>query len=287
MSELILAVGAAGKFAGYVVPALVARGATVRGLVHEAKALAPIRDEGAADALVGDLRDQRSIAVALDGVESVFYVAPAFLANEAQAGVDFVAAAVKAGVRRFVFSSVIHPVLSALPNHAAKAPVEEAILDSGLEYTLLHPALFFQNYARAWRGITRSGLIAEPWSTETRFSRVDYRDVAETAAIALTEDRLLYGTFELCAEGWLNRHDVAALAGEVLGRTVRAERTDPDTLGDPAGPMRPMFEHYDHTGLRGNALTLRAILGREPRMLRAFFEEMNKAPPATVPGEQG
>jgi hypothetical protein len=81
MSELILAVGAAGKFAGYVVPALVARGATVRGLAHEAKVLASIRGEGAADALVVDLTDRRSIAVTLDGVESVFYVAPAFLAN--------------------------------------------------------------------------------------------------------------------------------------------------------------------------------------------------------------
>ena len=287
MSGLVLAVGAAGKFAGYVVPALVARGATVRGLVHEAKAVASVRDEGAVDAVVGDLRDQRAVAAALEGVESVFYVAPAFLPNEAQVGADFVAAAVKAGVRRFVFSSVIHPVLSALSNHAAKAPVEEAILDSGLEYTFLHPALFFQNYARAWPGIARTGVLAEPWSSETRFSRVDYRDIAETAAIALTEDRLLYGTFELCAEGWLNRHDVAALAGEVLGRTVRAEKVDPDTLGDQAGPMRPMFEHYDHTGLRGNALTLRALLGREPRTLRAFFEEMNEAPRPIVQGEQG
>ena len=286
MSGLVLAVGAAGKFAGHVVPALVARGATVRGLVHEAKAVASVRDEGAVDAVVGDLRDQRRTAAALEGVESVFYVAPAFLPNEAQVGVDFVAASVKAGVRRFVFSSVIHPVLSALSNHAAKVPVEEAILDSGLEYTLLHPALFFQNYARAWPGVARTGLLAEPWSSETRFSRVDYRDVAETAAVALTEDRLLYGTFELCAEGWLNRHDVAALAGEVLGRTVRAERIDPDTLGDQADPMRPMFEHYGRTGLRGNALTLRALLGREPRTLRAFFEELNQAPRAAVPGQQ-
>ena len=286
MSGLVLAVGAAGKFAGYVVPALVARGATVRGLVREAKAVASVRDEGAVDGAVVDLRDQRAVAAALEGVESVFYVAPAFLPKEAQVGVDFVAAAVKAGVRRFVFSSVIHPVLSALSNHAAKAPVEEAILDSGLEYTLLHPALFFQNYARAWPGIARTGVLAEPWSSDTRFSRVDYRDVAETAAIALTEDRLLYGTFELCAEGWLNRHDVAALAGEVLGRTVLAERVDPDTLGDQAAPMRPMFEHYDRTGLRGNALTLCAILGREPRTLRAFFEELNDAPHATAKREQ-
>jgi hypothetical protein len=38
--------------------------------------------------------------------------------------------------------------------------------------------------------------------------------------------------------------------------------------------MRPMVDHYDRIGLRGNALTLAAILGREPRTLRAYFEEL-------------
>ncbi|WP_216850439.1 hypothetical protein [Acidisoma sp. L85] len=94
------------------------------------------------------------------------------------------------------------------------------------------------------------------------------------AAIALTEDRLLYGTFELCVEGWLNRHDVAALIGEVLGREITSQRIDPGALPDDAQALRPMFDHYDRIGLRGNALTLAAILGREPRTLRAYFEEL-------------
>jgi hypothetical protein len=34
---------------------------------------------------------------------------------------------------------VIHPVLSGLSNHAAKAPVKEATLNTNLEYTFLHP----------------------------------------------------------------------------------------------------------------------------------------------------
>ena len=42
--------------------------------------------------------------------------------------------------------------------------------------------------------------FAEPYSAERRMMRVDYRDVSGVAAIALTEDRLLFGTFELCAE---------------------------------------------------------------------------------------
>jgi NAD(P)-dependent dehydrogenase (short-subunit alcohol dehydrogenase family) len=67
---------------------------------------------------------------------------------------------------------------------------------------------------------------------------------------------------------------VAALITEVLGREITAQRIDPATLGESAAPLRPMFEHYDRTGLRGNALTLRAILGREPRTLRDYFAEL-------------
>src|SRR5580658_6330984 len=274
MRETILAVGASGKFAGLVIPELARRGARVRGLVHKPSDADTVRAQGAQEVIIGDLTDRAGVAAALEGVNRVFYIAPVALPNEAQAGRAFVAASIDAGVRRFVFSSVIHPVLSGLPNHALKAPVEEAVLNSHLEYTFLHPTVLFQNYAGVWQGIIDSGVIAEPWSNDTRFSRVDFRDVAEVAAIALMEDRLLYGTFELCAEGWLDRHEVAALIGEVLGRKVTPMRIDPDSLGDAARALGPMFDHYDRIGLRGNALTLGAILGRSPRTLRAYFEEL-------------
>lgn len=223
----VLAVGAAGQFAGLVVPELARRGARVRGLVRDAGQGDTVREHGAAEVAVGDLRDRASLDAALEGADSVFYIAPAFIDDEAEVGKSMVDAAKRAGVRRFVFSSVIHPVIGALANHIDKVPVEEAIIESGMEYALLQPALFFQNFARGWSRVVETGVFAEPWSTETRFSRVDYRDVAEVAAIALTEDRLLYGTYQLCAEGNLDRHDVARLMGEVLGRESRQRGSTP------------------------------------------------------------
>ena len=276
MTGSVLAFGASGKFAGMVVPALTARGMTVRGFAKDEAAAATARANGAGDVAIGDLHDRAAIERVLDGIERVFYLAPAFMSHEVEAGRGIVEACVAAGVKRLVFSSVIHPVLSGLCNHANKAPVEEALLDSGMEYSFLHPTVFFQNYAASWNRIVETGVVAEPWSTETRFSRVDYRDVAEVAAIALTEDRLLDGTFELCAEGALDRHGVAALVTEVLGREIKAARIDPGTLGPEGAPMQPMFRHYDRFGLRGNALTLRAILGREPRTLLNYFKELSR-----------
>jgi len=44
--------------------------------------------------------------------------------------------------------------------------------------------------------------------------------------------------------------------------------------GKEAEALLPLFAHYDRHGLLGSALTLRAILGRAPRTLRAYFEEL-------------
>jgi uncharacterized protein YbjT (DUF2867 family) len=270
----VLAVGAAGNLAGLVVPELVERRAKVRGLVRKPEQVDEAKRRGATEVAVADLADLDGLRAALQGVDAVFHVGPAFAPDEIQMGQNVVQAAARAGVRKFVFSSVIHPILSKLPNHAAKAQVEEALINSDLEFTILHPTVLFQNYSTFWAKVVQTGILEEPWSPNTRFSRVDYRDVAEVAAIALTEDRLAYGTFELCSSGILNRHEVAALISEVLGRQVTVGTIDPDALGQFPNDMRTMCEHYDHRGLLGNPLVSRAILGREPRTLRAYFEEL-------------
>ncbi|MBC8140344.1 MAG: NmrA family NAD(P)-binding protein [Armatimonadetes bacterium] len=279
----ILSVGAAGHFAGLVVPELAKRGVTVRALIRDVEQTDAVLQKGATEVAIGDLSDRASIDAALNGVDSVFYIAPVSISNEAEIGVAMVAAAKQAGVRRFVFSSLIHPALSALPNHIAKAPVEEAILASDMEFVLLHPSMFFQNIAEGWQETIKTGVYTEPWSSDSRFSRVDYRDVAEVAAIALTENRLTWGTFELCAEGHLSRKEMARLMSEVLGTNIEPGTVAPKKLAPSSenseearemASLQPMIDWYDKHGLVGNALILRAILGREPRTLRDYLAEL-------------
>lgn len=131
----VLTVGAVGNLAGLVVPALVSRGAKVRGLVRKREQIDEAKRRGAAEVAVGDLADPKSLMPALQGVDAVFHVGPVFAPNEVELGKNMVEAAVRAGARKFVFSSVIHPVLSGLPNHAAKAPVEEAVINSDRSFT--------------------------------------------------------------------------------------------------------------------------------------------------------
>ena len=282
-SSAVLVVGAAGRFAGLVVPALVERGVQVRGLARNAKQAEQARSNGAAEIAIGDLRDRASLDAALEGVERAFYLAPVYQEDEARMGLSFVEAAKAAGLRRVVFSSVIHPVIGVLQNHIQKVPVEEALVESGMEFTILHPAVFYQNLAAGWPAVVESGIFAEPFSATARISRVDYRDVAEVASMALTEDRLLNGTFELCADGGMDRPQVAGVMGEVLGRPIEAAAPGFEAWisqvklpydDHQKAELASMYAFYDRHGLVGNTLTLQAILDREPRSLRQFLADL-------------
>lgn len=285
----VLMIGATGAYAGLVLPELTRRGVVVRALARDEDKAEAARRAGARETALGDLRDAGSLRAAAEGVDGVFHIGPAFAPDEAALGLAMVGAAQAAGVRKFVFSSVYHPSLS-LSNHAAKRPVEEALYDSDLEFTVLQPSMFMQMLAADWDAARKTGRITRPYSESAKMCYVDYRDVAEAAALALTSDALAFGTFELCAPGMASLSDLAALIGELAGRPVAAETVAPGAWADaahlPDGPLRAglatMNTHYDRYGFHGgNGLVLRAVLGREPRTLRAFFEAL--APSAAPP----
>jgi len=280
MKPTVLVVGASGRFAGLVVPELVRAGATVRALVRNETNAAVARANGAAEIAFGDLRDRQSLETAAHGVDGVFHIGPAFLADEAELGVNMVTAARSAGVRRFVFSSVMPPTHVSLANHASKVPVEDAIFRSGPEFTILYPAVFLQNIAGAWKTVLEQGVFGEPFPKTIPIARVDYRDVAEVAAMALVSDRLVGGTFELAA-ATINREEIVATMSDLLGRPIHASEP---SFADWAAKLpyddeqkrifERIFAHYRDHGFAGNSLTLRAILGREPRTLPQFLEDM-------------
>jgi len=255
----------------------------VRALVRNQARAELARRNGAHETIIGDLTEPAaSLGEAVAGMDGVFHIGPAHTADEAQMGIAMVDAASAAGVRKFVFSGVIHPSISAMTNHAAaKLPVEEALYSSQLDFTVLQPARFMQNFGRAWNDIVEYDRLAQPYSLSAKMCSVDYRDVAEVAAIAMTGDELSYGTFELCAPGMQDSYQTAAILSEVLRRPITAVHVPLDEFAAqlPEGPfrdgMRRMMTHYDRHGLPGgNPLVLRTILGHEPRSLTDYFREL-------------
>ncbi len=279
----VLMVGATGQFASLVMPELIQRGVTVRALVRDENKSDVARQQGAEEIAIADLRDLDSLRAAAIGMDGVFHINPAFAPNEADLGVAMVEAAKAAGVDKFVFSSVIHPSISKMTNHASKQPVEEAMYESGMTFTVLQPTMFMQNLDSSWSAVLKQSRFVLPYSKQAKVCYVDYRDVAEAVAIALTENKLDYGTFELCAPGMVNRLEITSMMSEALGRTIEAAEMPFDKWAQvahiPDGTvkkgMRHMFADYDQYGFPGgNALVLRAILGREPRTLRQYIQKL-------------
>lgn len=279
----VLSVGATGRYAGLVMPELKKRGIIVRALIRDPRQEKLARERGADEIASGNLEDAVSLREALRGVDGVFHIGPAFAHNEIGMGIAMVDTAQTMGVRKFVFSGVIHPSLLALTNHAAKIPVEETLYESGMNFTILQPAIFMQTLELSWNEVLRRARFALPYSIQARACYVDYRDVAEAAAIAFSTNRLDYGTFELCAPGLLNRLEVADLMSDAVGFPVKAAQVPfdewADSAGLPAGArregMRRLYEHYDRHGFPGgNDLVLREILEREPRTLQQYIGEL-------------
>ena len=82
----VLAVGAAGHFAGLVLPELARRGAYVRGFVRKETDREAVLQHGAQETAIGDLRDPASVEAALQGKEAHFYNAQDFIADEGESG---------------------------------------------------------------------------------------------------------------------------------------------------------------------------------------------------------
>lgn len=270
----ILALGASGRIAHLVVPELVRAGHEVRGVVHEqAKADIP-RSLGAQETVLADLRDPASLDAALDGVDGAFLITPAFAPDATELGLAFIEAARRAGVRKLVYSGVYHPSLP-LENHASTLPIEAALYTSELDFTILQPAMFMQGFDGAWRQARSTGALVMPWSKRSGMTYVDYRDVAEVAALAFADERLSHGTFEL-AGGMIDRMRLAELFAAASGLPITAEDMPAGALPSslPDG-LRAMFADYDDHGFHGgSSLVLGSILGRPPRTVENYVSEL-------------
>lgn len=271
----VLVTGATGRFANLVVPALLERGVDVRAIIHDPDKAEVARRHGGIETVHADLADRESIDSALDGVDGAFLITPAFHPDATRMGVNFVWAAAEAGVDKLVYNGVYHPSLS-LINHAGTQPVEEAIYRSDLDFTIFQPAMYLQGLADVYEQALHSGQVVMPWSKRSQLTYVDYRDVADAVAIAFTDDRLARGTFELAAGGMVDRVRIAEAMSKNAGTELLA--VDPLPEGQTRGApqeLRAMFADYDRHGFHGgNSLALRTILGREPRSVTDYVEEL-------------
>ena len=216
-------------------------------------------------------------------MDGLFHIGPGFIADEAEVGYAVIQVAQRAAIKKFVYSSVMHPQLGGLLNHEVKLRVEDRLIPFGARFH--HPStgrLHAEHPSRLeeYRG-TRGLRRAVERDEVVGLRRLCATCAKKRPALAMTDARFTNATLELCSEGMWSREQIAGLLGKALGRTIHAEATPiADALERlPPDPylregMQRMWEHYDRFGFAGggNALILRTVLGREPTTWQRFLE---------------
>ncbi|QEH79218.1 NAD(P)H-binding protein [Sphingomonas sp. C8-2] len=286
---MILVTAANGNQGKLLVPKLLTAGVPVRACVRSEASGRVLAAIGVTDVVVGDIADPAVLARAMRGVDKVYHVGPTAHPQERAMGFAAIDAARAAGVRHFVFSSVLHAIATDLVQHEIKRDIEEYLLSSGLEYTILQPSNYMSPLKL--RPVFEQGIFRLSWSLDRRQSLVDLGDVTDVALMALTDSgRHAAATYELVAPGRYTGHDLAAIIGRVLGRPVPVEEIDADTylkefFGD-VGPeqfphetrvLRAISAHYSAHDFVGNPNVLTWLLGREPTSYEQFVRTHHEA----------
>ncbi len=110
------------------------------------------------------------------------------------------------------------------PHFASKLAVENALREFGVPHTILRPGYYIQNDATLKAALTGPGIYPMPIGT-AGIAAVDIRDIAEAAAISLTEDGHDGQTYDLVGPKLVNGPGNAEVWGELLGKNNQIHRS--------------------------------------------------------------
>ena len=286
---MILVTAANGNQGKLLVPKLLAADQLVRACVRTQASAEHLRGLGVPEILVGDISEPAILARAIRGVQKVYHTGPTIHPLERDMGLAVVDAARAEGVRHLVFSSVLHAITTDLVQHEIKRDIEEHLLSSGLEFTILQPANYM--LPLKLRPVFEKGVFELSWSLGRRQSLVDLGDVTDVACMALIDsERHAGATYELVAPGRYTAYELGDIISRVLGRQIAVREIDADTylkawVGD-ADPrqvthqvrvLRAITARYSSHDFVGNPNVLTWLLGRSPATFEAYVRDQHDA----------
>ncbi|UGQ11523.1 NmrA family NAD(P)-binding protein [Yinghuangia sp. ASG 101] len=198
-----LVTGATGNTGRHVVAELVRRGERVRALTRN-PAAAVGRFPAAVELTAGTHTEPEGLDAALDGVSRLHITVTAGLA---EVGPELVRRAVDAGVRRItvVWGGWV-------------GPVEQAVADSGVEWTRLEPQEFMSNALTWVDSIRGEGIVREPYDIPSAV--VHEADIGEVAAVALLDGGHAGRAYNLTGPESLTTRERLVILGKAIQRDI-------------------------------------------------------------------
>ncbi|QWF81826.1 SDR family oxidoreductase [Amycolatopsis sp. CA-230715] len=227
--------------------------------------------------VVADLAEPASLEPALAGAKALFLLLSGDLHT---VGADIIARAAASGVRRIVLlSSQGVATRPQDPTRIAVRAVEDALRESGLEWTILRPGGFASN-ALWWASSVRTRrVVAAPFG-DVGVPIVDPLDIAEVAAACLLDSTHAGGVYELTGPEVITPRQQASAIASALGSSVefheltREEAAEGMALSMPlelAGATLDILGSATEAELRVSP-DVERVLGRAPRSFAEWVE---------------
>ena len=221
-----------------------------------------------------DFADEDKIRTALVGLEALYLASPGD--SHAEPVKRVIDLAKEAGVERVVRLSAMGVEASANPLRE----VEQHLEASGLQYTLLRPSWFMQNYSTTnAQSIRTQGAFYEP-SGDAKTGFIDARDIAAVAVKALTKDGHHTQAYALTGGRAYDRYEVAEAISQATGKAVTYQEVSEaqfkegmTTAGVPEGYVALMTGLYRAVRAGHSETvtdTVEQVTGRAPITLEQF-----------------
>ncbi len=256
--EQILVGGATGRQGAAVVDELLERGYRVRALARK-----PSSEEALALAakgvqvVEGNYNDTASLQAALKGIDRMFFYS-GFSAKEVDEGKNVIAAAAAAGLTQLVYSSgaAAEPGLGVVGS--SKMQVEEALVTSGVPYTVLRPVAFMENFDGQQARLAKIGIV-ESRGPERLLSFIAIQDIGFFAGEAFEHSDEWLGKSVNIASDQMTVEAYVATFSRVMGREVTYTQMPLDEyLASMPRGLRPLFRWYDEVGYKADVNAFRA-----------------------------
>jgi uncharacterized protein YbjT (DUF2867 family) len=199
----------------------------------------------------GDLSDSASIDQALKGVSGVYSVQDSKQGPEVEIrmGNNLTDAAVRAGVRHLVYSSVGSADRhTGIPHFDSKAAIEDHLRASGVPYTVVRPTFFMENWF-GLQGMIEGGAIQWALKPETSLQMIAVDDIGAFVGMAFANPEKWQGRAIDLAGDDLTMTAIAEEFSRVAGHPVAYRQIPWDAFQQVAGDeMTTMFRWFESTG---------------------------------------
>lgn len=168
---------------------------------------------------VADYNNPETLVEALKGIDTLLLISANEMGKRAQQHHNVIEAAKKTGVKRIVYTSLLHADATTIGLAKEHYATEEMLKSAGIPFTLLRNGWYTENYVGSIRAAIASGRLIGS-SGEGKISSASRADYADAAIAVLTSTGHDGKIYELAGDEAWTLSDLAVETSRVTGKDI-------------------------------------------------------------------